>query len=69
MSKIATLREREFADILQYASDDELLRQAQLLKSEINQKYHNTRSPVADLLRSRLSQLQTTIGLSTVQAA
>lgn len=57
------IREKDFAEFVQYADEEELLRQCQLIRSELA-RFENVRTPVTELLRDRLSVLTRTLGLA-----
>jgi len=58
------VRERDFAEFVQYADEQELLRQRQLLHAELNTKYANARTPLTEIMRDRLNVLDRTLGLA-----
>lgn len=62
MHQIVTIREREFAEFVQCASEEELEAQTQHLESELNGRFENIRSPLSERMRDRLGVLNRALG-------
>lgn len=58
------VRERDFAEFVQYADEQELIRQRQLLIQELNSKYKNVRNPLSEIMRDRLATLNRTLDIA-----
>jgi hypothetical protein len=57
-------RESDFAELLTYGDEMELLRQQRILTTEL-EKRATTRTPVTELMRERLQLLNINLGIAT----
>ena len=56
-------RESDFSDFVQFADEMELLRQREILRTELK-KFESTRSRATDLMRDRLDAINRNLGLA-----